>query len=61
MERRLRDAGEIPFDFPVAERATHVTDLARGLTMRAHIGIPRKTLPKAAEEAAKLVLLPRRI
>jgi AcrR family transcriptional regulator len=64
LERRLRDgisAGEIPSDFPIAARATQVTDLARGLTMRAQIGIPRKTLLKDAEEAAELVLLPRRV
>jgi len=35
-------------------------DLARGLTMRAQMGTPRKTLLKDAEEAAELVLLPRR-
>ena len=62
VERRFRDgisAGEIPSDFPVAARAIQVTDLARGLTMRALIGTPRKTLLKEAEEAAELVLLPR--
>src|SRR5277367_6244978 len=63
VERRFRDgirAGDIPPDFPVATRAIQVTDLARGLTMRARIGMPRKTLLKEAEEAAELVLLPRR-
>src|SRR6266478_3086631 len=63
VERRFRDglsAGEIPSDFPIAARATQVTDLARGLTMRAQLGTPRKTLLKDAEEAAELVLLPRR-
>ena len=62
VERRFRDgitAGEIPSDFPVAVRAIQVTDFARGLTMRAQIGTPRKTLLKEAEEAADLVLLPR--
>ena len=62
VERRLRDgvsAGEIPSDFPVAVRATQVMDLARGLTMRAQMGTPRKTLLKDAEEAADLVLLSR--
>jgi AcrR family transcriptional regulator len=62
LERRFRDgisAGEIPSDFPIAARAIQVTDLARGLTMRAQIGTPRKTLLKNAEEAADLVLLPR--
>src|ERR1700752_468362 len=64
VERRFRDgirAGDIPSDFPVAARATQVTDLARGLTMRAQIGMPRRTLLKDAEEAAELVLLPRRV
>jgi AcrR family transcriptional regulator len=64
VERRLRDgitAGDIPHDFPVAVRAIQVTDFARGLTMRAQIGTPRRTLLKDAEEAAELVLQPRRV
>jgi AcrR family transcriptional regulator len=63
VERRFQDgidAGEIPPDFPLATRARQVTDLARGLTMRAQMGTPRKTLINDAEEAADLVLLPRR-
>ncbi len=63
VEGRFRDgitAGEIPSDFPVAVRAIQVTDFARGIPMRAQIGTPRKTLLKDAEEAADLVLLPRR-
>ncbi len=63
VERRYCDgigAGEIPSDFPVAARARQVTDLARGLTMRAQMGTPRKTLLDDAEEAAELALLPRR-
>ena len=63
VEGRFREgisAGEIPSDFPVAARAIQVTDIARGLTMRAQLGTPRKTLLKDAEEAADLVLLPRR-
>ena len=62
VERRFRDgisAGEIPSDFPVAVRASQVTDLARSLTMRAQMGTPRKTLLRDAEEAADLVLLSR--
>src|ERR1700760_4417881 len=62
LERRFRDgvdAGEIPLEFPVAVRAIQVTDFARGLTMRALIGTPRKTLLKEADEAADLVLLSR--
>ena len=64
VERRFRDgisAGDIPPDFPVAVRAIQVTDFARGLTMRARIGTPRKSLLKDAEEAAELVLLSRRV
>ena len=60
LEGRFRDAigvGEIPSDFPVALRASQVLDFARGLTMRALIGAPRRTLLKEAEEAAALVLL----
>jgi hypothetical protein len=63
VERRFRDgirSGEIPPDFPVAVRAIQVTDFARGLTMRALIGTPRKRLLKDADEAANLVLLSRR-
>jgi AcrR family transcriptional regulator len=63
VERRFRDgisAGEIPADFPVAARASQVIDLSKGLTMRAQMGTPRKTLLRDAEEAADLVvLLPR--
>lgn len=63
VERRFYDAisaGELPSDFPVSARAGQVLDLSRGLTMRAQMGMPRKTLLKDAEEAAELVLLPRR-
>jgi len=63
VEGRFRDAisaGEIPSDFPVAVRASQVMDCGRGLTMRAQLGTPRKTLLRDAEEAADLVLLSRR-
>ena len=63
VERRFRDgirAGEIPPDFPVAARASQVIDLVHGLTVRARMGSTRKTLLRDAEEAADLVLLPRR-
>jgi len=63
VERRFSDgvsAGEIPHDFPVATRASQVLDLSRGLTMRAQLGVPRKKLLADAEEAADLVLSPRR-
>src|SRR5271170_3166753 len=62
VERRFRDgirAGEIPSDFPVAARASQVIDLVNGLTMRAKMGMARRTLLRDAEEAADLVLLPR--
>src|ERR1700760_1273168 len=62
VESRFRagiTAGEIPAHFPVAVRAIQITDFARGLTMRAQLGTPRKTLLRDAEEAADLVLLPR--
>ncbi|MFZ6654006.1 TetR/AcrR family transcriptional regulator [Undibacterium sp. TJN19] len=62
VERRFSDgvsSGEIPSDFPVAARATQVLDLSRGLTMRAQMGVPRKTLLNDAAEAAELVLLSR--
>jgi AcrR family transcriptional regulator len=62
VERRFRDgisAGEIPSDFPVAARASQVMDLARGLTMRAQMGMSRTTLLKDAEKAADVMLLPR--
>lgn len=60
VERRFCDAisaGKIPPDFPVTARASQVLDLSRGLTMRAQMGTPRKTLLKDAEDAADLVLL----
>jgi AcrR family transcriptional regulator len=63
VERRFRDgidAGEIPSDFPASARASQVMDIARGLTMRAQMGAPRKTLLKDAEDAADLVLPQRR-
>jgi len=63
VEGRFRDAitaGELQSDFPVAVRAIQVTDFARSLTMRAHMGTPRKTLLNDAEEAADLVLQTRR-
>jgi len=63
VEGRFQDAiiaKEIQSDFPVSVRAIQVTDFARGLTMRALIGIPRKTLLREAEEAADLILMPPR-
>jgi AcrR family transcriptional regulator len=62
LERRFQSgigAGEIPADFPVAERASQVLDLARGLTMRAQMGMSRAMLLRDAERAADVMLLPR--
>ena len=62
VERRFLDAvstGEIPADFPSAARASQALDLCRGLTMRAQMGAPRRTLLSDAEEAAELLLTPR--
>ena len=62
VERRFCDgisAGEIPSNFPVVARASQVLDLSRGLTIRAQMGTPRKTLLRDAAEATDLVLLPR--
>ena len=52
-------AGEIPPDFPVAERASQTVDFVRSFTMRAQFGTPRKTLLNDAEDSADLLLLPR--
>jgi hypothetical protein len=63
VERRFCEAistGEVPRDFPVTVRASQALDLGRGLTMRAQMGAPRSTLLKDAEQAADLLLLPRR-
>lgn len=63
VESRFHDgmsAGEVPTDFPIAVRASQAVELARGLTMRAQLGAPRKALLNDAEEAAELVLLLRR-
>ena len=62
-ERRFCDAmsaGEVPSDFPAAARASQLLDLSRGLTMRAQMGTPRKTLLRDAEAATELLLLSRR-
>src|SRR6201985_1039995 len=60
LEGRFRDgisAGEIPSDFPVAARAIQVTDLARGLTMRAQIGNSPTTPISDEEEGADFDLI----
>src|ERR1700744_2518770 len=63
VECRFRDGistGEIPSVLPGTARARQVIDLARGLAREAQGGALFKTLLKDAEEAAELVLLPRR-
>lgn len=62
VERRFSDAvssGNVPPDFPVSARASQALDLSRGLTMRAQMGVSRKTLLRDAEEAVELLLLSR--
>jgi AcrR family transcriptional regulator len=56
--RRLRaavDTNELPRAFPSARRARLAVDLARGLSVRARIGTPRKELMRDAASAAMLV------
>jgi AcrR family transcriptional regulator len=63
VELRFQDgisAGEISSDFPVAARAMQTMDFVFGMTMRAQIGTPRKTLLNDVEEAVNLLLLQRR-
>ena len=57
VERRFRDGistGEIPSDFPVTTRARQVIDLARGLTMHAQLGAPRKTPPGGRRRSGRV-------
>jgi AcrR family transcriptional regulator len=59
--RRLRaavDAHDLPRAFPSARRARLAVDLARGLSVRARIGTPRKELLRDAASAAVLVTSP---
>jgi AcrR family transcriptional regulator len=49
-------AGELPPDFPCETRARLAMDLARGLVVRARIGVSREALLNDAEDAAALVL-----
>src|SRR5277367_327790 len=63
VKRRFCDAisaGEVPSYVPGSARESQGLDLGRSVTRRAQIGTPPKTLLKDAEEAADLVLLPRR-
>ena len=59
IEQRLRagiEAGELPVDFPVGVRTRQVMDLARGLTLRARMGVSRADLLADADEGTALVL-----
>jgi AcrR family transcriptional regulator len=56
---RLRigvEAKELPADFPCEERSRMLTDIARGLRVRARIGVPRQELLEDADRAAELFL-----
>jgi hypothetical protein len=57
--RRGVDAGELPRDFPTAMRARQVTDLSKGLLIRARFGVSRAELLRDARDAAALVLVPK--
>jgi AcrR family transcriptional regulator len=59
VERRFQrgvEAGELPRGFAASTRARQVIDLARGLTVHARMGAPRKELLADADNAAALVL-----
>ena len=50
------DANELPADFPCEERSRMLTDMSRGLRVRARMGIPRQDLLHDADRAAELFL-----
>ena len=53
--------GRLVYADGFAVGGNHVTmDIARGLTMRAQMGVPRETLLTDADAAADVMLLPRR-
>ena len=57
---RLRqgvEAKELPADFPCEERSRMLTDISRGLRVRARIGVPRQELLEDADRVAKLLLV----
>ncbi|MGO8671861.1 MAG: TetR/AcrR family transcriptional regulator [Capsulimonadaceae bacterium] len=57
--RRLKqgvEANELPVDFPCEERARMLLDMARGLVVRARIGVARQNLLEDANRAAELLL-----
>lgn len=56
---RLRqgvEAKELPADFPCEERSRMLTDISRGLRVRARMGVPRQTLLEDADRAAEVIL-----
>jgi hypothetical protein len=59
VERRFQvgiDAGELPKNFPAAQRARQTLDIAAGLTIRARTGVSRDELLVDAEDASKLII-----
>ncbi len=50
------EAKELPVDFPCEERSRMLLDMARGLVVRARIGVPRQNLLDDADRAAELLL-----
>ncbi|MHB8638138.1 MAG: TetR/AcrR family transcriptional regulator [Fimbriimonadaceae bacterium] len=50
------DARQLSADFPCEERSRMLTDTARGLRVRARIGVPRQELLEDADRAAELFL-----
>jgi AcrR family transcriptional regulator len=55
---RLRqgvEAKELPADFPCEERSRMLTDMSRGLRVRARTGAPRQDLLEDADRAAELL------
>jgi AcrR family transcriptional regulator len=50
------EAKELPADFPCEERSRMLTDMSRGLRVRARIGVPRQELLEDADRAVELFL-----
>ena len=50
------EAKELPPDFPCEERSRMLTDISRGLRVRARIGVPRQELLEDADRVAELIL-----
>lgn len=50
------EAKELPADFPCEERSRMLSDMSRGLRVRARIGVTRQNLLEDAQRAAELLL-----